>query len=68
VEKIAGSKPKSPATPIHLDQHQSLWAATDTLDSPVHIATHERIRRGMSFDTLADCEVVGGVVGGGAIR
>jgi hypothetical protein len=63
MKQIAGREPQLPSTAIHLHQHQSLWAATNALNSPVHIAPHERISGGMCLHTLADCEVVCGVVG-----
>ena len=47
--------PQLPSTAIHLHQHQSLWAATNAFNSPVHIAPHERISGGMCLHTLADC-------------
>jgi hypothetical protein len=53
LQQITRSKPKTPSTAIHLDQHQPLWAATNALDSPVHIPTHERISRGMCLHPLA---------------
>jgi hypothetical protein len=64
MQQITSSKRKTPSTAIHLDQHQPLWATTNALDSPVHIATHEGISRRMCLHALADCEVVCGVVCG----
>jgi hypothetical protein len=58
MKQIARRKSKSPSTAIHLDQHQSLWAATNALNAAVHIPTHESISGGMCLHALADCEVV----------
>jgi hypothetical protein len=62
MKKIASSKTKTLAAAIHLDVHKPLWAATNEVDSPVHIAAHERISRRMRLHTLAAAEVVCGVV------
>ena len=60
-------KTNSHSTPVHLDQHQPLWAGTNESNSPVHIPTHERVRSGMCLHSLADCQVVCGVVGVGVM-